>query len=74
MSSINVNYIDTYVEYPVLTKVYGKSTYETLQELKKQLKTNTSTATSGLGGGTNGHLRLVCTPAEYVRVNLVPYV
>ena len=63
MSLTNVGYINTYSEYPTVTKVYRKPAYKTLRELKNRLKTNTSKVTSDLGGGTNGHFEVVCTVA-----------
>jgi hypothetical protein len=73
MTSTNIDYVKTYFDYPVLTKIHGEPTYESLQEIKDQLKTNAATVTSRLGGGANGHLGLVLTPLEYARVNAIPY-
>ena len=38
------------------------------------MKTNAAQVTSDLGGGANGHLGLVLTPAEYIHVSGIPYV
>ena len=48
MSSTNVDCVHTYLEYPTVTKVYGKPTYKTLRELKNQVKANASKVTSDL--------------------------
>ena len=74
MASTNINYVSTYFEYPTLTKIHGEPSYKTLQELKNQLKGNTSGITSDLGGGVNGHLGLVCTANEYLNVDHTAYV
>ena len=74
MTSTNIDYVKTYFDYPVLTKIHGEPTYESLQEIKDQLKTNAATVTCELGGGANGHLGLVLTPLEYTRVNATAYV
>ena len=73
MLSTNVDYVNIYFEYPNLTKIHGNPSYDTLRELKKQLKANASSVTSDLGGGANGHLGLVCTTAEYESVSVLPY-
>ena len=43
------------------------------KKLKDKLKANTSSVTSELGGGINGHLVLVLTPDEYTKTSEVPY-
>lgn len=74
MASTSIDYVATYFEFPVLTKIHGEPTYETLLEMKNQLKANASQVTSDLGGGANGHLGLVCTPIEYANISVIPYV
>ena len=68
-----VDYLKTHFEYPELTKVHKNPTYATLKTIKDELKTNAARVTSDLGGGGNGHLGLVLTPAEYALVSAVPY-
>ena len=65
--------ISTYVQFKEFTKVHGTPTYETLQKIKDQLKANAASVTSNLGGGANGHLGLVLTPAEYKNISDIPY-
>ena len=36
--SNNIDYVTTYFEYPTLTKIHGKPTYEPLNKIKIQLK------------------------------------
>ena len=74
MTITSIDYVSTYFESPVLTKIHGEPTYETLQVIKNQLKANAASVTSDLGGGANGHLGLICTPVEYATVNVTPYV
>jgi hypothetical protein len=74
MAATNIDYIKTYFEFPTLTKVHGEPTYESLQEIKDEIKANAASVESELGGGVNGHLGLVLTPEEYTRVNDTAYV
>jgi hypothetical protein len=69
MSSTNIDYINNYFQYPVLTPIPGEPTYEALQDMKDQLKSNASSVSSPLGGGRNGHLGLILTPEEYARIS-----
>ena len=73
MTSTNIDYVDTYFEFPTLTKIHGEPTYFQLKELKNELKSNASSVTTDLGGGANGHLGLVLTPAEYNAVSATAY-
>ena len=41
---------------------------------KKQIKANSTSVSTDLGGGMNGHLGLVPTPEEYTHVVPIPYV
>ena len=62
-SSVNNKY--SYFEHPVLTKIRGEPTYETLHLLKNELKANASSVPTTLGGGNHGYLGMILTPAEY---------
>jgi hypothetical protein len=57
---------DTYFQHKVLTKIHGLPTYESLQNLSTELKANTSSVPSTLGGGHHGHLGLMLSDARYV--------
>ena len=74
MKSTNIDYVNTYFEFPSLTRIHGKPTYASLKIIKDELFANATAVTSDLGGGAHGHLGLVLTPAEYVAVSAVPYV
>ena len=74
VANTNIDYITTSFEFPVLSKVSGRPTYESLKKVKDELKTNASTVSSDLGGGANGHLGLVLTDVEYTFVSATPYV
>ena len=74
VANTNIDYITTSFEFPVLSKVSGRPTYESLKKIKDELKTNASTVSSDLGGGANGHLGLVLTDVEYTFVSAIPYV
>ena len=74
MTSTNIDYVDTYFEFPTLTKIHGEPNYESLKTIKNELSSNATSVTSDLGGGAHGHLGLLLTPAEYAVVSPVPYV
>ena len=57
-----MDYDQAYFDHPNLDKFHGYSTFKSLKNIKKKLKTNAQTATSDLGGGKMGHLGLVLTP------------
>ena len=56
---------DTYFQHKVLTKVHGKSTYETLQVLTTELKANAGSVPSTLGGGSHVHLGFLLSDIRY---------
>ena len=74
MTSTNIDYVDTYFEFRVLTKIHGEPMYKTLKEMKNQLKSNACSVASDLGGGTHEHLGLLLTAAKYATTSAVPYV
>ena len=69
-----IDYATTYFTHHPLNIIHGEPTYDTLKKLKKQLKSNAQAVPSTLGGGDNGLLGLVLTPAEYASVNATPFV
>ena len=73
MSYQPVDYASAFFEFPTLDKIVGEPSYKTLKSLKKQLKANSISVVSDLGGGGFGHLGLVLTPAEYALIANVPY-
>ena len=74
MANANVDFKSTHFEYPVLTKIHGPPTYETLVQLHNEIKANASSVPSSLGGGAHGHLGLVVPPAQYALLSNFPYV
>ena len=64
-----VDYATTYFEFPVVDKIHGRPSFESLRTLKKQLKANALAVPSTLGGGNFGLLGLVLTNAEYTRIS-----
>ena len=59
-----IDYATTCFQYPVLDKIHGHSTFETLKTMKKQLKTNSQCVGDP---NTYGYLGFVLTQAEYNR-------
>ena len=72
-SKINIDYVNTTFEFPVLTKIQGQPDFPSLKTIKDELKANATTVPTELGGGENGHLGLVLTPEEYTNVSAIPY-
>jgi hypothetical protein len=56
---------DTYFQHKVLTKIHGKPTYESIQNLLTELKANAGSVPFTLGGGQHGHLGLHLSNARY---------
>ena len=65
MTKVPVDYAREYFEYPVFDKIHGETAGEALRYLKKQLKANSRTVISELGGQKHRHLGLVEYPIEY---------
>jgi hypothetical protein len=65
---------DTYFQHKVLTKIHGKPTYESLQNVNTELKANASSVPSMVGGGHHGHLGLLLSNARYITlVDTIPW-
>jgi hypothetical protein len=56
---------DTYFQHKVLTKIHGKPTYESVQNVLTELKANAGSVPTTLGGGQHGHLGLLLSDARY---------
>ena len=52
-----------------LTPIAGEPTYQTLKELKDQLKANAASIPTTLGGGHHGYLGLILSPAAYATIS-----
>ena len=73
MSSINIDYVDTYFEFPSLTRIQGEPTYKFLKKVKDELPANITSIITVLGGGVHIHLRLVLSAVDYALVLIEPY-
>ena len=62
----SINYRETLFEGANLTTIRGKPTFETLHKLPKQIKDNSESVHSNLGGGAHDHISLVLTYAQYM--------
>ena len=69
-----VDYAASYFKYKTPTPIQGTPTNKTLKQLKQELRENTSSVDSDLGGGDHGYLGLVLTNAEYATVTETPFV
>ena len=67
-SPSSVNYKDSYFEHLVLPEIRGEPTYETLHQLKNELKAIASSVPNTLVGGNHGYLGMILTPAEYLPI------
>ena len=52
-----------------LSPIVGEPTYQTLKELKDQLKANAASIPTTLGGGNHGYLGLILSPAAYATIS-----
>ena len=57
-----------------LTLIVGEPTYQTLKELKDQLKANAASIPTTLGGGNHGYLSLILSPAAYATISPTAFV
>ena len=56
--------------FPIhLSPIVGEPTYQTLKELKDQLKANAASIPTTLGGGHHGYLGLILSPAAYATIS-----
>ena len=58
------DYINSFPN-PIITKIEGQPTYETLAEIQRTLTANASSVRTTLGGGHLGYLALVMDPVVY---------
>ena len=64
-STSSVNHKNSYFEHPFLIAI---RTYETLHRVKNEIKANTSSVPTTLGGRNHGYLGMILTPTEYRRI------
>ena len=71
----DIDYKNHVFEFPELTRIVGEPSTATLITLLNEVKSNAMSVHSDLGGGENGHLGLVVSPATYQTVvpDGVPY-
>ena len=61
----DIDYKNHVFEFPELTRIVGEPSTATLITLLNEVKSNAMSVHSDLGGGENGHLGLVVSPATY---------
>ena len=59
--------------HPILPKIIGLPTYTALADIKKSLAANAASVASNRGGGTNGYLGIILSPAVYATVSPTPF-
>ena len=69
-----INYKQDFFEYNPLTKVIGEPNFESLLRLKNEIKANSQTVPTQLGGGQHGFLGAILSPAEYALISNDPFV
>ena len=64
----NINYVDNYFQIKTLTKIHGEPSFETLRILRDQIKANSGSVATHLGGGQHGYLGLLLSAVLYNQV------
>ena len=59
---------------PVLTKISGKPSYDTLKIVKDELSKNAASIQTELGGGNHRYLALTVSPAVYATLSEIVFV
>ena len=73
MNSCIPNVKDVYFNHKVLTRVHGKLHFEYIKIILDELKANTSSVTSTLGGGKYGHLGLLLFDIRYATISATAF-
>ena len=68
----NVDYATLYVKYPVPIPINNEPTDKSIKRLKIEIRANTSSVDTDLGGGNHGYLVLYLSDVEYARINPTP--
>ena len=68
----NVDYAATYFKYPTPNPIHGEPTNKSLKRLKTELRANSSSIDTDLGGGDHGYLGLILSDPEYQRISPPP--
>ena len=74
MASSNIDNILERMPNKVFTRIQGEPSFETLEQFQKELRANAKAIHSTLGGGAQGHLGLLMTPAAYAHVSPTAFV
>ena len=70
--TLNVDYATLYFKYPVPTPIIGEPTNKSIKQLKQELRANSSSVDTDLGGGDHGYLGLYLSDVEYAWINPTP--
>ena len=68
-----INYRATHFPYKDLMPIRGEPNADSLLNLTNELKANSRSALSNLGGGAHGHLGLIMSPADYATISNTPF-
>ena len=74
MTNPNIDYAINNIEYPVLTKIHGIPTYESIRKIKNEMNTNAASVPCNLGSGAHGYLSIMLTRPEHANVSVIEYV
>lgn len=66
--SKDFDYKNTHFEFPELTKIHGEPSTQSLITLQREIRANADSVNTTLGGGSLGHLGLVCSDATYALI------
>ena len=64
----NVDYAATYFKYHTPNPIHGEPINKTLKWLKTELRANSSSIDTDLGGGDHGYLGLILSDQEYLQI------
>ena len=70
----SASYLEDFFPKPDITRILGIPTYDSLHQIKLELKTNALSIFSNPVGATHGHLGLLMTNTKYATLSNVPYV
>ena len=74
METTNIYYTSTYFDFNSLANLNGETTYESIQDIKYEIKANIATLKANLGRVNNGNLGIMITPQKYTRIHATSYV
>ena len=68
----SIDYTATYIKYPTPNTIHGEPTNEMLKGLNTELRANSSSVDTNLGGGDHVYLGLILADQEYLRITPIP--